>query len=545
MLNRVPRPFIALISLLASCCLIAGIGFHALRNEPTASRENAPKNRPPTRLLPRPCKVADGFYLLGHTFPAAVYAIETRDGLILIDSGLEGEHDKIVHGLTSLGLEATRVKMILLTHAHGDHSMGAERLRRETGCPVYVGREDAAPLREGGPWEAIFSKFDMPGETTHPTTVDGELSDGQVLTLGEARITAIATPGHTRGSFCYLIEHRGQRALATGDTVMSLSDGLGTYATYLPPKYRGNVDEYLGSLRKLRGLSAPDLVLPGHPTSDEVPQDPRLTSHQWEALLDRGIIELEILAERYLRDGADFLDGTPKELAEGLFYLGDLGGNAAYALVLSSDTLLFDAAGGDDSPEFLAAAWKELGVEPPPVAAVALTSCRAEKLTGLRALIDATHCRVVTSPEGAEIVTAHCPDVASIVAIDDAARFIWSELRALATPGWDDDTAVTYYFRLGGAMLLVSGDAMVETRKAAPPSGVSGMAGAFLDLPRWSAWLDALEPVRPNLWLSAHPLHGRNANMYEFEWERVLASNREMLRRYRVMKQLSPAPGFR
>src|SRR5262249_54257581 len=153
-------------------------------------------------------------------------------------------------------------------------SMGAERLRRETGCQVCIGREDAAPLREGGPREAIFSKFDMPDETIHLTTIDVELSDGQVLTLGEARITAIATPGHTRGSFCYLIEHRGQRSLATGDTVMSLSDGLGTYTTYLPPKYRGNVDDYLQSLWKLRRISAPDLVLPGHPSSDDAPQDP-------------------------------------------------------------------------------------------------------------------------------------------------------------------------------------------------------------------------------------------------------------------------------
>ena len=48
---------------------------------------------------------------------------------------------------------------------------------------------------------------------------------------------------------------------------------LGTYAAYLPPLYRANAQDYLASLRKLRALRAPDLVLPGHPRMDPVPQD--------------------------------------------------------------------------------------------------------------------------------------------------------------------------------------------------------------------------------------------------------------------------------
>ena len=535
--------FVVLVGTLAGACLLALLGWRLMWVAPVTNLPPTAAETASTRLVSMPSKVADGFYLIGHTFPAAVYVVETDDGLALIDSGLEAEYDKIVDAFPPLGLDPKRIKMILLTHAHGDHTMGAERLRRETGAKVYIGREDAAVLRQGGPWEAIFSTFDMPGVTLHPTTIDGELTDGQSLTLGEASITALATPGHTRGSFCYLIEHRAQRALFTGDTVMSLSDGLGTYSTYLPPRYRGNVDEYLRSLRKLGDLPAPDLVFPGHPQSDTVAQNPRLTSHQWKALVDRGITELEQLSERYARDGANFLDGTPKQLIEGLFYLGNMHGSAVYAVILNDVTLLFDAASGDDSSAFLEAAWKELGIEPPPVAAVLLTSCEAENLAGLRALVDATHCRVVASPAGIDTLPSHCPEAAPLATTEDLRVLGLPELTAMAAPG-RDETAVAYRFRFGDAKVLVSGDVLVESDEVDVPQVFAALSGQTWDTDQLSASLKALEPVRPDLWLSAHPLHGRNANLYDFEWENTLSINRELLRRSRLMKKSPPAPAL-
>lgn len=506
-----------------------------------AATKSLPADVDSLRLRPEPMRIADGIYMLGDLSPAAVYVVDTSDGLVMIDSGLEAEYDKISRGLRGLGLPLSRLKMILLTHVHGDHSMGARRLRRETGAQIYIGREDSLPLREGGPWEAIFSKFEMDGVTTHPTTVDGELSDGQLLTLGEARITAIATPGHTQGSFCYFFEHRNRRALFTGDTVMSLSDGLGTYSTYLPPKYRGNVDEYLKSLRRLRELPSPDLVLPGHPRSDTIAQDPRLSKNRWEALLDRGILELELLSERYARDGADFLDGTPKQLAEGLFYLGNLQGTAVYALVSTSGTILFDAASGDDSLDFLSTAWKELRIEPPPVAAVLLTSCRAENLAGLEKLVSESRCRVVASPAAFDALGPVSSQPLSLVATDQLEALGQPEVTALPAQG-RDDTAMAYHFQLGETKVLVSGDVLFESERATLPKLVAKWAEETLDTERFAESLVALESVRPDIWLSARPLYGRNANLYDFEWDDHLTLNREVLGRYRRLKESPSAP---
>jgi glyoxylase-like metal-dependent hydrolase (beta-lactamase superfamily II) len=494
-------------------------------------RSSTPPARTATakvRLESKPTCVADGIYLLGNMSPSAVYVVDTDDGLVMIDSGLEHDHGKLLEALVDLGLELGRLKIILLTHAHGDHTMGAKRLKQKTGAKIYIGQDDAAPLRRGGPWEAIFSKFDMDGVTLHPTPVDGKLTDGETLTLGESHFTAIATPGHTPGSFCFLLEKGGKRALFTGDTIMSLSDGLGTYSAYLSPKFRGSASDYLGSLRKLAQLPPPDLLLPGHPQSDTIPQDPRLTADEWRDLLQRGITELQSLTERYATDGANFLDGTAKRLADGLYYLGDFDDRASYGLIQDSALLVFDPPASADSAELLDAAWKRLGVTSQQIAVVLLTSCRRELLSGLRPLIERDHCRVLTSPAGIDTVALCCPGDTSILSSDDLATLNW-EVRGWLIPG-ADETAVAYSFHCGHSKVLVSGDMPFDIDEATAVRIRPSESYADWQPDRFLASLEVLRPIQPNIWLSATPLHGRNANLYGPEWTRLIVRNRQLAR---------------
>lgn len=226
-------------------------------------------------LGPSATTVAPGIHLLGGLEPAAAYAVETSEGLVLVDSGLESDARVLKSELATLGLDWTHVRAVLLTHVHGDHCGGAEYLRATLGTKVYAGRGDAAALRAGGPREAFFSVYHMPDEQPHPTTVDVELKGGESIVFGDTTIRAIGTPGHTPGSTCYLLERVGFRALFAGDVISMLRGDelshsperrpLGTYSTYLPPRYRGDARTYLSSLGELRLLPAPDLVFPGHP----------------------------------------------------------------------------------------------------------------------------------------------------------------------------------------------------------------------------------------------------------------------------------------
>lgn len=133
-----------------------------------------------------------------------------QEGAMLIDTGYPGSEDAILEAAEGLGIAPGEIRLILLTHGHGDHAGSAQRLRQMTGAKVAVHANDAEKLRNGhqGP--------------LHPTCISGRLM--RLLIGGEknARFpplepdiliadrydlrafgidgTVIPTPGHTSGS---------------------------------------------------------------------------------------------------------------------------------------------------------------------------------------------------------------------------------------------------------------------------------------------------------------------------------------------------------
>ncbi len=229
--------------------------------------------------------IAPRVHILGGLKPSAVYVVETSEGLVLIDSGLETGASQLKSELTELGLDWHGIRAILLTHPHGDHCGGAQYLREITGAKVYAGAGDAAVLRAGEPREAFFSTFYMPNDAPHPTTVDVELYGGESLAFGDVRFRALATPGHTPGSTCYLMERADLRALFAGDVITRLSSSedprneaskpLGTYSAYLrratgaTPGTTGIPSAYCGRCR------SPTSYCPATPRPTRHPRAPR------------------------------------------------------------------------------------------------------------------------------------------------------------------------------------------------------------------------------------------------------------------------------
>ncbi|TXT20963.1 MAG: hypothetical protein FD138_4123, partial [Planctomycetota bacterium] len=116
--------------------------------------------------------VARGVHLIGDLGPAAAYVVETSEGLVLIDAGLDSDARLLKSQMAKRKLDVKQLRAIFLTHVHGDHCGGAESLRAETGATVYAGKSDAPILKAGAPVEAFFSTYKMPNHTPHPTTVD-------------------------------------------------------------------------------------------------------------------------------------------------------------------------------------------------------------------------------------------------------------------------------------------------------------------------------------------------------------------------------------
>jgi metallo-beta-lactamase class B len=132
-----------------------------------------------------PHKVIGNVYYVG-TRTLSAFLITTPQGHMLINSTYERNVRTIEKSVTQLGFKFSDVKILLGTHAHGDHQEGDALVKELTGAQVVVMREDVPAL------EAI-----KPGGKAHP--IDRMVRDGEEVTLGATTLTAHLTAGHTRG----------------------------------------------------------------------------------------------------------------------------------------------------------------------------------------------------------------------------------------------------------------------------------------------------------------------------------------------------------
>lgn len=154
----------------------------------------------------------------------------------------------VLKTLEEKGLKCTH---ILLTHGHFDHIMGVKKLRDAEDAKVFIHAADAAAL-SGGEGSLAF----MAGAYVQPCEVDRRLSDGDEFTAAGIDFRVIATPGHTPGGVCYLIE--SEKTVFTGDTLFRLSVGRTDLAG-------GDGEQlYESILYRLFSLQGDYRLLPGH-----------------------------------------------------------------------------------------------------------------------------------------------------------------------------------------------------------------------------------------------------------------------------------------
>lgn len=151
---------------------------------------------------------------------------------------------------SALDAEGATLCGILLTHGHFDHILTLDELRDAyPDAPVYLHAADAELLADGE--KNAFALFMGQDRTWRPA--DHLLTDGEIILLGDARIRVRHTPGHTRGSVCYLCGDD----LITGDTLFA--QGFGRYDLY-----GGDYASLCRSLRSLTELSPTLRIHPGH-----------------------------------------------------------------------------------------------------------------------------------------------------------------------------------------------------------------------------------------------------------------------------------------
>jgi glyoxylase-like metal-dependent hydrolase (beta-lactamase superfamily II) len=145
---------------------------------------------------------------------------------ILVDAA--NEHELLVPLCQALG-----VRRVLTTHGHWDHIQAVEAVR-EAGIDVGVAAEDAKML----------------------PSYDFVIGDEEVIEVGDLRLRAIHTPGHTPGSTSFLVD--GEPLLFSGDTLFPGGPGNTLFEGASFEQIIASID------RRLFTLPADLLVLPGH-----------------------------------------------------------------------------------------------------------------------------------------------------------------------------------------------------------------------------------------------------------------------------------------
>ena len=193
-------------------------------------------------------RVIGNLYAVG-TYDLASFLITSQDGHILINTGLEDSTSLIRENIESLGFRLEDVRILLTTQAHWDHTAALAEIKEVADAEMWATAGDAPVLEDGG-----FSDPHFGGrESFAPVNVDRILTDGEVIELGETRLTVLETPGHTVGSSSYTMTVRaGERDYAVVIANMgSINEGK---RLVVDPTYPGVAEDFAETFRRQKLL---------------------------------------------------------------------------------------------------------------------------------------------------------------------------------------------------------------------------------------------------------------------------------------------------
>ncbi len=154
------------------------------------------------------------------------YLVLSKNEALIIDPG--GDIDNVLKKI-----QKRKLKYIINTHYHPDHTAGNKKLKEKTGARILIHKK-----------EKDFISF----------RPDKFLKEGDKIKIGDGVLKVLYTPGHTKGSICLL----GDSFIFTGDTLFK--DGIGR--TDLPGGSEKAMKNSLFKISKL--LKANIIAYPGH-----------------------------------------------------------------------------------------------------------------------------------------------------------------------------------------------------------------------------------------------------------------------------------------
>lgn len=146
-----------------------------------------------------PFCIFGNLYFVGCRFVCS-HIIDTGEGLILIDSSYPQTLYLVTEGMRKLGLDPADIKYVLHSHGHYDHIGGTRAICELYGAKSIIGREDVPYVT--GEVDLTWAK-ELGFTFVEEFEPDIILDDGDIFELGNTKIRAVSTPGHTPGTMSF------------------------------------------------------------------------------------------------------------------------------------------------------------------------------------------------------------------------------------------------------------------------------------------------------------------------------------------------------
>lgn len=228
----------------------------------------------------RPAEVAPGVHrivtpLAGRI--SSLYLLTGEREALLFDTGVDGAIPAhVLPALAELGVDASAVRTVVVSHADVDHFGGVADARAAFPRARMLAGRDDIPLIEDFDryldergrgflndygWDEAAEVIDWCRSVTREARIDAAGRDGDEIDLGAGRVAIVrAVPGHSHGHLA--IEAPWADAMLVADAVLGRSVDLADGTPAFPPTYR-YVEEYLATIERLEGLGR-NLLLTAH-----------------------------------------------------------------------------------------------------------------------------------------------------------------------------------------------------------------------------------------------------------------------------------------
>jgi metallo-beta-lactamase class B len=246
----------------------------------------------------QPFKLYDNIYFVGSS-RVSVHIIDTKDGLVMIDTGYPDMYEQILDSMDELGLNPEDICAIFHSHGHIDHFGCTQKFKELSGAKPYISRIDNDIVN--GKLDLSWAR-ELGYDRLPPFDCDVLVENDEKFSFGDVVVRCRLTPGHTYGVLSFFIKI----GTADREIVAAMHGGVGfnTLKTDFLTRYKLSFncrEVFRESLHKIADEYV-DIVLGNHPQQNDTQGklqkvlmgESVVDNNEWKRFLNKIEHELDI-----------------------------------------------------------------------------------------------------------------------------------------------------------------------------------------------------------------------------------------------------------